>query len=428
MFSYRHLSTSKATKSSGFALIDALIWATVIMAFLGVALYAWMEYDKHNSARIAGRWLGTVIAGLRAKMSDEGDTITLGTFKGVDFLKSKFDCKGGESAKPYLHICELPNETEFGLTITTKIEKRNPADPDNKGIIATIETNQIQTEDIDPSNPPPNGPRGDLLGEIARIANAGDFDTGQPMVGTSYYATNDINKGIVRAFVTNDQSVDIYLRADGTRDWAGDQNVNDHQLLNVKGITGTGKVENSNGQVIGTGLTNQSGFVDTDLDQEPVDPNLPLGDADKLPFMVDPRGVTRLNILKANKITGPIEADDDIFMKKVKGGKGEFLTNMIAHERQLLPQGGFIGFPTCPNGTPEIRGSVAGFVVKKVDPLSIKGFNVFAKPVSNGWQVFAGAFVRPVSGTGVAEFVLPDSKDGIVKIDTATYCSPKNAT
>ncbi len=398
-------SLSSSRNHQGFLLIDLLIWGSVVLSLIVVISFAVNEFDKHRSAQIAGNYIGTVLGAIRAKMTDEGlaiiETTPIGEpIAGVNFLKGAADCPDiGLSDQSYLHVCELPNETELGLSLTTTFFIEEPV-PGEQKLFAVVETNQIAAAH--------GGPRDDLLGEIARTVNSGDFDPGFPTVATYFFATNDLEQHIVRAVVTHKESVDIFLRADGKRDWAAFQNVNEFGLKNV-GIISSEDIDDLEPNQLQDGDVHMARFIDADGSVTPGDVNHFALDADKQ---------SRVN---------DVAVAGDVFIESLNKGNGGFLTDHIIHQHFVATQGDFISEPTCRIGSsPQIHGSLVGVVaevnnqVPSTNPKAIRGWNVFAEREQGGWLLVAGAFV--FDANNVKKFVTPPPE--LVKIQGFTYCQP----
>ncbi len=358
----------------GLLVLDILVFASFIFAFLGVAAYVTRELSLNNSATQAGRFATQVASAVRAKLAAEAVLVTpVGTPQtGVAWLKSATDCaaQGGTSARPYMHLCDFPSSTQLGMNVSTTITVSG--------------TNVVATMTLGPMDPA-YGTRHDLLQSIARVINMGDPTNTTPLTNTFFNAVADTASMTVVTTVTNDATTDIYIRADGQRVWDGDQNVNSVNLDNVGSIDGTGDVE-------------MARFVDSD---------------DNL-YLLDPDGTAGgINRIK-----------NDVYLDWLNNGAGDYLSNHVVHSKGVVTQGGLVTIPTCPNGAPEIHGSVASLVatdnVTYPSPKNIKGFNLYAAVSGASWILRAKAFIDDDAKN--YEVIPPDGA-AWVQINYWTTCS-----
>ena len=404
-------------KQQGLLVLDALVWLGAFLGVIAIASYIITEVRTHQFAENAGKYAAQVALAVRAKIAAEGSTAVTGAQTGTVWLRSAADCPaeaGATATDSYLPICGFPeSDPNFGMTISTTITQANPGDP----VVGTVTLGPL---------PPPYDDRYDLLQTMRRAAANAEPAATAAASGTFITVVNEADPAATTAAaaaagtgsptlnlqltVSNNAPADPYIRADGQRAWnvGVTQDVSNSDFIQVGSITATGTAA-------AAGDVEMARFVDSD-------------DATGN-YLLDPAGTTsNLNELT---VENTFTAESDIVMPQLNDGAGNFLSNHIIWAKGVVSQGGTVAIHTCPNGTPEIHGSVVALVATDTnvdnsggsypDPKNLKGFNLYAETVSSpgDWRLWAKAFIDDESAG--YELVPPAGSDW-VRINYWTSC------
>ncbi len=345
---------------AGFSLPGVLMGLSLVSYFMIKVFNPMLEIsiEKRRAASDA-HFLAEHIDAIRRKVTLEGDTIATGYHANTNWLKHT-SCPGGLGTATEMYLrCDFRDLTDTGFEYSSTIV--------NAGGIIKVTTNYFDPVNLKLTG---IGPRPDILNLIIQTVNGGDISTQTP-ANQAWFNISSNADGNLISVVSNEVSLEEWLRRDGSVLPSADFDWNDNAITNVSNLGVNGDVQART-------------FVDSD------DPE----------YLVDPDGKSKLNNLVIS---------EDIFIESLDG----YLTNLIVHNRSIISQDGFVPEPTCPHGSPQIFGSAVSLAQNELDPLPIEGWEVRAFLVQGGWKVRARVYAE-------STFTTPPSS--VVFIQTTTYC------
>ncbi len=400
------------SRQQGLLVLDALVWLGAFLGVIAVASYIITEVRTQTFAENSGKYAAQVALAVRAKIAAEGSTAVTGAQTGTVWLRSAADCPaeaGATAAASYLPICGFPEvDPNFGMTITTVITQATPGDP----VVGTVTLGPL---------PPPYDDRYDLLQAMRRAAANAEPAATAASSGTFISVVNEADPAStttaaaaagtgsptlnLQLTVSNNAPADPYIRADGQRAW----NVGVTQDVNTSSFIQVGSIARD-GAAPAAGDVEMARFVDSDDNA----------------FLLDPAGESALNIVDITQIKNDplLDLDGD-------GTGDRFLSNSIIYFAGVVNQGGTVAKPVCPNGTPEIHGTIASIVATDnpaggggtyTDPKSLKGFAVYhdsSAETATTWTVYALAFVDDAA----KGYELRPPAGNLARIQVFTKCS-----
>lgn len=399
-------------KQQGLLVLDALVWLGAFLGVIAVASYIITEIRTQTFAENSGKYAAQVALAVRAKIAAEGSAAVTGATTGTVWLRAAADCPaeaGATAAASYLPICGFPEvDPNFGMPISTTITQATPASP----VVGTITLGPL---------PPPYDDRYDLLQAMRRAAANAEPSATAASSGTFITVVNEADPATTTAAaaaagtgsptlnlqltVSNNAPADPYIRADGQRAW----NVGVTQDVNTSNFIQVGSIARD-GAAPAAGDVEMARFVDSDDNA----------------FLLNPDDESTLNIVDITQIK-----NDPLLDLDGNGTGDQFLSNSIIYFAGVVNQGGTVPKPTCPNGTPEIHGTIASIIATDnpaggggtyADPKNLKGFAVYhdsAAETATTWTVYALAFVD----NAAAGYELQPPAGNLARIQVFTKCS-----
>ncbi len=401
------MTGSRPRNQKGLLVLDALVWAGAFLGILAIASYIITEVRTQIAAENAGKYAAQVALAVRAKIASENTAALVSNQTGTLWLRNNTDCPsdGTAGVVSYLPICGFPEtEPNFGMPIETDIV-----------LNGTIVEGTVTMGPI----PAPYEDRYDLLQTMRRAAQNADPGTTMPTNQTFISVTFDDPATAIAAAnaapassptlnlemtVSNNPTGDPYIRADGSKAW----NTGVTQNLDTSMLTNVGSIS-ADGSTAGAGEVEMARFVDSNNNT----------------FLLDPDQETTLNEANITLIK-----NDPLLDLNGDGTGDMFLSNSIIHFAGVVNQGGTVNKPSCPNGTPEIHGSIASIIATDnpaggggtySDPKNMKGFAVFhdtAAETATTWTVYGLAFVDDSAGG----YELQPPAGSLVRIQVYTKC------
>lgn len=176
-----------------------------------------------GQAEEAGRALQQYSFGVMKLISEQGLSVTPGTYTGTGWLKSA-SCPGGTATRPYISDCSMRDKMPLSSNYQTTVSI--------VGAVVQTVTTVDWPSFMNEKNP--------VLAAIVRQTAAGYIAGTSPVAQTfSDYSLDEANKKIVVS-VSTSVSTDIWWRTDGSNQLNADGNVGGNSLYGVSAIYGGG--------------------------------------------------------------------------------------------------------------------------------------------------------------------------------------------
>lgn len=198
---------------------------------------------QEEAAKKVGQELMQYNTAIRLLLTDQGSSVTTGTFSGVSWLQDANTCAFGSASRVYLS-CRHPSTTVFNQTYSTTITRNGEV----VTAITTLGTIQL----ADGSNRP----------DLAQLAVATSKSSSSSAVSGAFanYWVGANNS--IMAQADNNTALTDWLRTDGSNKMQGDLDVTGNDVINVNNISATNSVTTSSvtsqlfaSDIVGIGTT-----------------------------------------------------------------------------------------------------------------------------------------------------------------------------